>query len=63
MEHEGRRTALWLLMIELGDLRIRTSWISNSEDGVEVIERLSQSVTGHEKALGLTMKDKGQMIR
>ena len=37
MENEGRRTALWLLTIELEDLRIRTSWISESAEGVEVI--------------------------
>lgn len=61
-EKEGRRTALWLLTIELGDLRIRTSRISDSEEGVEVIERGSRSVRGHEKAVDWTMIDKGQMI-
>ena len=47
-EKEGRRTALWLLTIELGDLRIRTSWISESAEGVEVIERINYSVIEYE---------------
>lgn len=48
MEKEGRRTALWLLTIELEDLRIRTSWISESAEGVEVIERINYSVIEYE---------------